>query len=77
MSAVTWAEMLPVVGAAVLALLVAILLRMVLTAGPLRGGSAFGIVDKEIRRDRWDWNARPRRWWRFWKRRGRNAYRQI
>lgn len=69
--------MSPAVGAAVLALLVALVLRIVLTAGPLRGGSAFRIVDKEIQRDRWDWNARPRRWWQFWKRRGRNAYRQI
>ena len=40
-------------------------------------GSALGIVDRAIRRDRWDWNAQPHRWWKFWRRRGRNAYRQI
>jgi len=68
--------MLPVVSAAVLALLVAILLKIVLTA-PLRSGSALRVVAKEIRRDRFDWNARPHRWWKFWRRRGRNAYRKI
>jgi hypothetical protein len=69
--------MLPVLGAAVLALLVAILLLIVLTAAPLRSWSALGVVAREIRRDRWDWNARPRRWWKFWRKRGRNAYRKI
>jgi hypothetical protein len=69
--------MLQVLGAAVLALLVAILLNIVLKAGPLRSGSALGIVHRQIRRDRWNWNARPHRWWKFWRRRGRNAYRNI
>jgi hypothetical protein len=77
MSADLWAGVLPVAGVFVLALLVAILMKLVLTAAPLHGGSALGLVRREIERDRWDWNARPRRWWKFWRRRGRNAYRKI
>jgi hypothetical protein len=61
-----------------LSLLVVSGVRFVVAVQPFQfRGSALGIVDRAIRRDRWDWNARPHRWWMFWRRRGRNAYREI
>jgi hypothetical protein len=61
---VTW----PVLALA-FAVLVAAVLRVVLTVGPIGGGSAFRMVAAAIDDDEFQWNRPRRRWWQLWRRR--------